>query len=239
MLSHEEAMALIARAQSGDAQALERMVSENLGLVRAVCARFQGRGCESEELYQLGCMGLVKAIRHFKVDLGVRFSTYAVPMVMGEIRRFLRDDGSVSVGRRLKETAARAARVQERLRMELGREPTLQETAKTMEISVQDLALSLESVCAVRSLDAPIGDEDGVTLAEQVGCWQRETDIDRLALKDEIEKLPESDRQLILLRYFRDMTQSQTAKALGMTQVQVSRREARILKQMRENMETG
>lgn len=239
MLAHEEAMALIARAQSGDAQALERMVSENLGLVRAVCARFQGRGCESEELYQLGCMGLVKAIRNFKVNLGVRFSTYAVPMVMGEMRRFLRDDGSVSVGRRLKETAARAVRVQEKLRSEWGREPTLAETAQAMEISIQDLALSLESMSAVRSLDAPIGEEDGATLSEQIGAWQKETDVDRLALKEEMEKLEERDRQLILLRYFRDMTQTQVAKALGMTQVQVSRREARILKQMREGMEAG
>lgn len=239
MLTHEEAMALIARAQSGDAQALERMVDENLGLVRAVCARFQGRGCEREELYQLGCMGLVKAIRNFKVDLGVRFSTYAVPMVMGEMRRFLRDDGSVSVGRRLKETAARAVRVQEKLRSEWGREPTLAETAQAMEISIQDLALSLESMNTVRSLDAPIGEEDGATLCEQIGAWQKETDIDRLALKEEMEKLDERDRQLILLRYFRDMTQTQVAKALGMTQVQVSRREARILKQMREGMEAG
>ena len=232
-------MALIRRAQSGDAQALERMVTENLGLVRAVCARFQGRGCEGDELYQLGCMGLLKAIRNFNVDLGVRFSTYAVPMVMGEIRRFLRDDGSVSVGRRLKETAAKAARAQERLRMELGREPTIQETAQALDVTVQDLALSLESVGAVKSLDAPIGEEDGATLIEQIGAWQRETDADRLALKDEMEKLPDTDRQLILLRYFRDMTQSQTARLLGMTQVQVSRREARILKQMRKNMETG
>ena len=171
--------------------------------------------------------------------MGVRFSTYAVPMVMGEMRRFLRDDGSISVGRRLKELSGRAARMQEKLRMDLGREPTLNETAKAMGVSVQDLALSLESMNAVRSLDAPIGEEDGATLAEQIGAWQKEADIDRMALREEIEKLEERDRQLIVLRYFRDMTQTQVAKALGMTQVQVSRRESRILKQLRGKMEVG
>ena len=123
--------------------------------------------------------------------------------------------------------------------MDLGREPTLNETAEAMGVSVQDLALSLESMNAVRSLDAPIGEEDGATLAEQIGAWQKEADIDRMALREEIEKLEERDRQLIVLRYFRDMTQTQVAKALGMTQVQVSRRESRILKQLRGKMEVG
>ena len=152
VLSHEEAMALIRQAQAGDAQALERMVGANLALVRSVCGRFAGRGCEMEELYQLGALGLVKAIRNFRVELNVRFSTYAVPMIMGEIRRFLRDDGPLSVSRRLKETAARAARVAEALRQALLREPTLPEIAQALRCDEHELVMALESASAVASL---------------------------------------------------------------------------------------
>lgn len=235
VLSHEEAMALIRQAQAGDAQALERMVGANLALVRSVCGRFAGRGCEMEELYQLGALGLVKAIRNFRVELNVRFSTYAVPMIMGEIRRFLRDDGPLSVSRRLKETAARAARVAEALRQALLREPTLPEIAQALRCDEHELVMALESASAVASLDAPLPGADGGTLRDVVGEEQADA-IDRMALREEIERLPERDRKLIMLRYFRDWTQAQTARALGMTQVQVSRQEARILRRIREAM---
>lgn len=230
-------MSLIVKAQSGDAQALERMVLSNLGLVRSVCARFMGRGCEKDELYQLGCVGLVKAVKNFKVEMNVRFSTYAVPMIMGEVRRFLRDDGSMSVGRRLKETAAKALKQADALRQVLGREPTFDEIAAALGIAQEDLAVALESSGMVMSLDAPLSLEDGGALGDVVGTNQRELDDDRLMLKTELEQLEPKDRQLILLRYFKDMTQAQTARMLGMTQVQVSRQEARILKYMKGKMQ--
>lgn len=238
VLSHEEAMHLIKLAQSGDSQALERMVSANLALVRSICARFAGRGCEMEELYQLGALGLVKAIKNFKLDLNVRFSTYAVPMIMGEIRRFLRDDGTITVSRRLKETAAHAAKAAELLRQQLLREPTVSEIAKALRCDEQELTMALESSYGVVSMDAPIGEEDGGTLWDVVG-EEQEGAIDRFALREEIEKLPERDRKIIVLRYFRDKTQTQTAQELGMTQVQVSRQEARILRRIREAMVPG
>lgn len=233
---HEEAMALIARAQAGDAGALDEMVRANLALVRAVCARFSSRGGDMEELYQLGCLGLVKAIRNFNTAYGVRFSSYAVPMIMGEIRRFLRDDGALTVGRRLKELAARALGVADQLRGELEHEPTLTELAEALGCDPTELAQALESCKTVASLDAPLGEDEGATLQDVLGAPQAEAAIDRLLLRQLLEQLPLQDRRLILLRYFRDHTQAETARMLGMTQVQVSRLESKILKRFREAM---
>ncbi len=234
--SHEEAMGLIARAQTGDADALDEMVRANLALVRAVCARFSSRGGDMEELYQLGCLGLVKAIRNFNATYGVRFSSYAVPMIMGEIRRFLRDDGTLTVGRRLKELAARALTMADQLRALLLREPTLTELAEGLGCDSAELAQALESCRSVASLDAPLGEEEGATLQDVLGMPQAEASIDRMLLRQLLEQLPPEDRRLILLRYFRDHTQAETARMLGMTQVQVSRQESRILKRFREAM---
>jgi RNA polymerase sporulation-specific sigma factor len=238
-LGHEEAMALIRRAQAGDTGALDEMVRANLALVRAVCGRFAGRGSDMEELYQYGCLGLVKSIRNFNTAYGVRFSSYAVPMILGEIRRFLRDDGSLTVGRRFKELAARAMGMADRLRGALDREPTLTELAEALGCDAAELAQALESGRAVISLDAPLGGpgtEDDATLQDVLGAPQAEAGIDRMMLRQLIEQLSPEDRRLILLRYFRDYTQTETARMLGMTQVQVSRREARILKGFREAM---
>jgi len=234
--THEEAMALIARAQAGDACALDEMVRANLALARAVCGRFSSRGGDMEELYQLGCLGLVKAIQNFNTAYGVRFSSYAVPMIMGEIRRFLRDDGTLTVGRRLKELATRALNTADRLRGELEREATLPELAGALGCDPTELAQALESGKAVASLDAPIGEEEGATLQDVLGRPQAEASIDRMLLRQLLEQLPAEDRRLILLRYFRDHTQAETARMLGMTQVQVSRREARIIQRFREAM---
>jgi len=233
--SHEEAMALIARAQTGEAAALDQMVRANLALVRAVCARFASRGGDMEELYQLGCLGLVKAIKNFNTAYGVRFSSYAVPMIMGEIRRFLRDDGALTVGRRLKELAVRALNMADQLRAELQREPTLPELADALGCDSGELAQALESGKAVASLDAPFG-EEGTTLQDVLGMAQAEASIDRMLLRQLLEQLPPEDRRLILLRYFRDHTQAETARVLGMTQVQVSRKESRIIARFREVM---
>jgi len=234
--SHEEAMALIARAQAGEACALDEMVRANLALVRSVCTRFASRGGDMEELYQLGCLGLVKAIQNFDTAYGVRFSSYAVPVIMGEIRRFLRDDGTLTVGRRFKELAARALHMADQLRSELQREPTLTELAEALGCDPAELAQALESGKTVASLDAPIGEEEGATLQDVLGGFQAEASIDRMLLRQLLEQLPHEDRRLILLRYFRDHTQAETARMLGMTQVQVSRREARIIARFREAM---
>ncbi len=234
--THEQAMALIARAQAGDTGALDEMVRANLRLVRSVLMRFSGRGADMEELYQLGCLGLVKAIRNFDTSYGVRFSSYAVPMIMGEMRRFLRDDGSLTVGRRLKELASKALAEADALRARLGHEPTLTELADALGCDPAELAQALESGRAVLSLDAPIGEDEGATLSDVVGAPQAEASIDRILLRQLLEQLPIPDRRLILLRYFRDQTQAETARMLGMTQVQVSRQEARILKRIREAM---
>ncbi len=228
-------MALISRAQAGDAEALDTMVRANLALVHAICARFSGRGGDPEELFQLGSLGLIKAIRNFNLAFGVRFSSYAVPMIMGEIRRFLRDDGNLTVGRRFKELAARAMNAADLLRTQLEREPTVTELAEALGCDAVELAQALESGRAVMSLDAPIG-EEGATLQDVVGDLQSEAGIDRVLLRQLLEDLSPEDRRLILLRYFRDCTQSETAHVLGMTQVQVSRQEARIIKRLRESM---
>ncbi|MCL2545000.1 MAG: sigma-70 family RNA polymerase sigma factor [Clostridia bacterium] len=234
--SHDEAMALIARARAGEACALDEMVRANLALVRSVCARFASRGADMEELYQLGCLGLVKAIKNFDAGYGVRFSSYAVPVIMGEIRRFLRDDGALTVGRRFKELAARALHAADRLRVELEREPTFAELAGALGCDPAELAQALESGRTVTSLDAPLGEEEGATLQDVLGAPQAEAGIDRLLLRQLLEQLPPEDRRLILLRYFRDRTQAETARMLGMTQVQVSRREAKIIQRFREAM---
>jgi RNA polymerase sporulation-specific sigma factor len=170
------------------------------------------------------------------VAYGVRFSSYAVPMIMGEIRRFLRDDGALTVGRRLKELAARAMTMADRLRSELRREPAIDELADALGCDAAELAQALESGRPVISLDAPLGEEEGGTLQDVLGAPQAEAGIDRLLLRQLLEQLPLMDRRLILLRYFRDKTQTETARMLGMTQVQVSRQESRILKRFREAM---
>jgi RNA polymerase sporulation-specific sigma factor len=236
VLDHDQAMQLIGRAQAGDAAALDTLVRANLALVRSVCKRFADRGADMEELYQLGCLGLVKGIRNFDLSYGVRFSSYAVPVIMGEIRRFLRDDGSLTVGRRLKELAARALAAADALRADLCREPTLTEVAQALGCEAAELAQALESGRAVASLDAPIGEDESATLQDVVGTAQPEAGIDRLLLRELLAQLPQQDRRLILLRYFRDQTQAETARMLGMTQVQVSRQEARIIKQIRSSM---
>ena len=233
--SHEEAMALIARAQAGEAAALDGMVRANLALVRAVCARFASRSGDMEELYQLGCLGLVKAIKNFNTAYGVRFSSYAVPMIMGEIRRFLRDDGTLTVGRRLKELAVRAMNTADQLRTELQREPNLTELAEALDCDSAELAQALDCGKTVVSLDAPLS-EEGATLQDVLGLPQAEASIDRMLLRQLLEQLPPEDRRLILLRYFRDHTQAETARVLGMTQVQVSRKESRIIARFREAM---
>nr|WP_243108380.1 SigB/SigF/SigG family RNA polymerase sigma factor [Maliibacterium massiliense] len=233
--------ALIASAQQGDASALEQMVAHNTRLVHSIARRYAGRGVDYDDLYQLGCMGLVKAIQRFDTTLGVAFSTYAVPMITGEIRRFLRDDGAVRVSRGLKDAYRRARQVEEALKLELGTEPDLETWAAHMGVSAQELVFILDSAHAPVSLDAPCGKEDDTTMAERLpaSADEQERLTDRLLLEQLLGELPQRERQIIVLRYFRQKTQSEIAQHLGISQVQVSRLESRILRDLRARADKG
>lgn len=234
----EETLALLKRVHEGDKEAREQLVEENMGLVYTVVRRFLGRGCEQEDLVQIGCIGLLKAIDHFDLSFDVRFSTYAVPMIAGEIRRFLRDDGLIKVSRLMKEAAAKAYRARETLEKRCGAEPTIAEIAEETGISPEELAMAMEAVSDVESLSQTIYSGDGtpVLLGDRVPDRKDRNEelLNRMLLKELLALLEEQEQEIIRLRYFEDCTQVQVAMRLGMTQVQVSRQEKRILKKLRE-----
>ncbi len=210
----------------------EAFITANLGLVHTCCHRFAGRGIEYDDLYQAGCMGLCKAADGFDFSRGLKFSTYAVPVILGEIRRLFRDGGTVKVGRTLKELSLKAGREKERLSKTLGREPTVSELAQQLGVSPEEAA---EAVCAgLPAISLTYEGEDGVCELDLPAPDTEEAISDSLAIKEVLALLPQRDRRLITLRYFRSKTQSETAAELGMTQVQVSRREKAILKELRE-----
>lgn len=224
---------LLDAARSGDDGAMERMVRENSGLIWSVARRFFGRGVEPDDLYQLGCVGFIKAVRGFDDGFGTRFSTYAVPKISGEIRRFLRDDGAIKVSRGLKERAqlVRAARLG--LEQSLGREPTVSELAERTGITAEDIAACELATAPSESLQRETG-EDGFTLEQTLGDdGEEERLVERVALREAIGTLPERERTVIVLRYFRGMTQSDAARVLGVSQVQVSRIEKRAMETLR------
>lgn len=235
----EHTLALIKRVHEGDKDAREKLVEENMGLVFTVVHRFQGRGCDREDLVQIGCIGLLKAIDNFDSSFEVRFSTYAVPMIAGEIKRFLRDDGMIKVSRILKEAAAKAYRARDLLEKRGGREPTVEEIAQETGISAEDLVLAMEAMSEVESLSQTIYSGDGtpVLLSDRLpdGKDRSEELLNRMLLAELLKLLSEDEQEIIRLRYFEDFTQVQVAKRLGMTQVQVSRAEKRILKKLRES----
>lgn len=233
-------MVLIERSQHGDKEARERLVEENLGLVWSIVRRFTGRGTDMEDLFQIGAMGLLKAIDKFDTSFDVKFSTYAVPMIAGEIKRFLRDDGLVKVSRTLKENCWKIHRETERFRQEYGREPTIEELSVRTELSREDIVLSLESSAEVESIYKTIPQKDGseVCLLDRVesqGNGMQQL-LNRVVLEQLLTELPENERRLIMMRYLQDKTQSEVAQVLGVSQVQVSRLEKKILKQMREKL---
>lgn len=222
------------RAACGDAAAQSRIVEENLGLVHSSARHFAGRGVEYDDLFQAGCMGLVKAVTGFDLSRGVAFSTYAVPVIMGEMRRLFRDDGPVKISRALKELSLRALRTRERLSLTLGREPTLAELAGALGIDVAETAQALEASAMPVSLTV---DDDGEDVQADIPVDSSEENlVDRLALKEALGGLPGEDRKLIILRYFQGKTQCETARILRITQVQVSRREKRILAKLRSRL---
>ena len=229
---------LIKKAQSGDTIAKEQLLQQNNGLIWSVVRRFHGRG-EQEDLFQIGAIGLLKCIEKFDFSFEVKFSTYAVPMIMGEIKRFLRDDGTVKVSRTLKELAYRAKKMQEKVLKEENREISLLEMANLLEVEKEELILALESIREVESLYAKNGTDKDTPLQlidKLTDTSENEKMLERLSLMEALERLDAKERQIITMRYFQDRTQSYVAKKIGISQVQVSRIEKRILSQMRETL---
>jgi len=232
----EDTFSLIALAQNGDPGASERLVEENSGLIWSIARRFFGRGVEPEDLFQLGCIGFLKAVKGFDEGYGTRFSTYAVPKISGEIRRFLRDDGAVKVSRGIKERARQIRLARAALEQRLGREPTLSELAAETGIVPEDIAAAETATGPAESLQRETGDEN-FTLEQVLGDdGQEERLVERFALDEAMDKLPERERMVISLRFFHGMTQERTARVLGISQVQVSRLERRAIDKMREEL---
>lgn len=231
-----ELLTLLDRAQNGDNDACQQVLTENVGLIWSIVKRYSGCGVDTDDLYQLGCIGFIKAVKGFDLTYGTQFSTYAVPKIAGEIRRFLRDDGSVKVGRSLLEKGQTLFYTRERLRHTLGREPQLSELA-------QETGMTVEEVAAVELANGPLESLqqetiDGLTLESTLGTDSPEEGmVEKIALREAIDSLPERERITILLRFFRGMTQEQAARILKVSQVQVSRLERKGLAKLREILE--
>lgn len=236
----DHTLALIGRAHQGDKKARDTLFEENVGLVYSVAKRFLGRGVEMEDLFQIGSIGLLKAVDKFDLSYDVRFSTYAVPMIVGEIKRFLRDDGILKVSRSLKESHYRVYQVREVLERKFGREPTLSELSQEMGVPVEELVLILESKMEVESLQKTIYQGEGteISLLEKLPEKENQQDriLDRIFLEEILDTLDAKQRQLIYMRYYKDMTQTEIARELGISQVQVSRMEKKILIILRERV---
>ncbi len=237
LLTHKQTQALIKRAQSGDEDAQEKLVLCNTALVRSIIKKYLGRGAEYDDLIQIGYLGLIKAIQNFDLSLGLRFSTYAVPMIVGEVKRFLRDDGMIKVSRSLKELAIRANSAQDILSTKLGRDARIQEIAAYIHEEAEDVAMALESVRPHISLyDPAYGDDSDTIIEDRIAGEddEAETAINHVLLKELLCILDPRERQIIMLRYFSDKTQGEIAKLLGVSQVQISRLENKILGKLRE-----
>ena len=225
---------LIRLAQAGDQEAAERLVTENSGLIWAVARRFLGRGVETDDLYQLGCMGFLKAVDGFDLSFGTQFSTYAVPKIAGEIRRFLRDDGAVKVSRSIKERAAAIRSCRNQLASALGREPTIQEISRQTGFSPEDIALAETATASTESIQQENG-EEGFSLEDVLTDTESEDQmLEKIALRQAITELPQRERSVVELRYFHCLTQQRVAKILNVSQVQVSRIEKRAIALLHE-----
>ncbi len=228
---------LLEAARLGDNHACERMLEENAGLIWSIVRRYYGRGVDSEDLYQLGCLGFLKAVRGFDPAFGTQFSTYAVPKIAGEIRRFLRDDGTVKVSRSIKEQAMDIRITRDRLQTQLVREPTLTELSEATGYTPEEIAMAETATSGVTSLQAQAG-EDGATLEGMLGTEGIEEGIlEQVTLRGAIDSLPDRERSVILLRYYKNLTQERAARVLGVSQVQVSRLERRAIQGLRRRLE--
>ena len=243
----EDTMGLIERSHHGDKQAREKLVKENMGLVWSIVRRFAGRGTDSEDLFQIGAMGLIKAIDKFDTSYEVKFSTYAVPMIAGEIKRFLRDDGIVKVSRTLKENWWKIRRETEQSRQKKGRDPNMEELSELTGLDREEIAMSLEAGVEVDSLYRPIHQSDGseTCLLDRVESqghmgggedMEKEQLLNRVVLEQLLSELEDSERRLIMMRYMQDKTQTEVAGVLGVPQVRVSGMEKKILARMREKL---
>lgn len=231
-----DTLSLLDAARGGDNDACERLLLENSGLIWSVARRYYGRGVDPEDLYQLGCLGFLKAVRGFDTSYGTQFSTYAVPKIAGEIRRFLRDDGAVKVSRGIKERAAAIKTTRNQLVHALGREPTILEISRQTGFSPEEIAMAETATAAIESIQQETG-EDGFSLESVLSDTQTEEQlVERLSLKQAIGALPEREALVIQLRYYHGLTQDRVARVLSVSQVQVSRIEKKALSQLREFM---
>lgn len=236
VLKEDKKLELIKRAHKGDKAARDEMIQGNLKLVLSVIQRFSNRGEPLDDLFQVGCMGLIKAIDNFNTDLQVRFSTYAVPMIIGEVRRYLRDNNSVRVSRSLRDTAYKAIQVRERLSNELNREPKVEEIAKELDISKEDVVIALEAIVEPVSLYEPVYNEggDAIYVMDQIG--DRNTPdswMDEIMIRDSIKRLSQREKNILNLRFMLGKTQTEVAKEIGISQAQVSRLEKSALKRIK------
>lgn len=235
-MTREENIELVKAAQSGDSGALDILVSQNMGLCKSIAVRFMNRGVEYDDLVQLASVGMIKAVRSFDTSFGTAFSTYAVPLIIGEIRRFLRDDGIVKVGRNIKRIGTDAMKKKEEFLREHGREPKMSELSELCGVPVEELVSALDASCPVKSIYEPIGsDSDGTCIGDLLSDDSDEIGktTDKIALAEAIRSLPEMQRKLIYLRYVKEMSQANTGRILGMTQVKVSREEKKIIEALR------
>ncbi len=239
MLGQEETLELIKKAQSGNEDAKEILVKENSPLIKSVIRWFKDKGVDSEDLYQLGCLGFLKAINNFDCTYNVKFSTYVVPMIVGEIKRFMRDDGAIKVSRAIKGLNLKINKFSDAFMMQNGRSATISEIAEHFKISEQDVVMAMDSAKMPVSLYSPFddGDEEGLTFIDRFDGQDNDDFVDKFALKDIIDKLEERDKKIILMRYFYDKTQSEIAERLGVSQVQVSRLENKILENLRKKLD--
>lgn len=236
-LSDAEVKSLIRKSQNGDAEARNKLVEWNTRLVWSVVHRFLNRGHDAEDLFQIGCIGLLKCIDKFDLSYNVKFSTYAVPMIIGEIQRFLRDDGEVKVSRRLKETAGKMRREREAYTAEFGRPPSIRELAERLDIPMEEALMAQESSRRLASIHETVYENEGepITILDQLAAPEVKW-FDSLVVKEAVEKLPERDQLIVYLRFYKDFTQAETARRLGISQVQVSRLEKQIIKSLRMDM---
>lgn len=236
----DQTISLIKQAHEGDKAAREQVITENMGLIWCVVKRFMGRGYESEDLFQIGSIGLLKAVDKFDFSYEVKFSTYAIPMITGEIKRFLRDDGMVKVSRSLKELAIKVYVLREQMQKEGKPEPSIMELAEILEVEKEELAMAIESCSEVESLHRPIYQSDGgeITLMDKVEKSENKEEeiVNKIILEQVMELLAPKEKELIELRYFANLTQSEVGRKLEISQVQVSRMEKKILLKMRNHM---
>ena len=242
-VSYEDNLQLIPLAKEGNTEALNKLIEANLPLVTSISKKFTNRGYEYEDIYQIGCMGLVKSIKNFDEKYNVKFSTYAVPMIIGEIKRFLRDDGMIKVSRNVKSLAKKLHFDKEALTKKLNREPTIEELAQFSGMDKEEILFALESSASMQYLYEVIHQDDGspVLLIDKLSenAIEDKNITEKLALKEALRNLDTKSRQIIVLRYFKDKTQIQVAKMLGISQVQVSRIEKKVLQEMRKQLDEG